>query len=106
MNLGRLPDALAGVCSGEAAMQRTLVARVLERFHGGEPRWRDPVVGGFPERRLTSREWEVLELLPQGRSTAEIARRPVPSARAVPVHLPSHVRKPHLAHRARAAAAV
>ncbi len=103
MNLRRLPDALAGVCSGEAAMQRTLVARVLERFHGGEPRWRDPIVGGFPERRLTSREWEVLELLAQGRSTAEIARRLVLSASAVRVHIASVVRKLHVADRAAAA---
>jgi len=75
MNLRRLPDALAGVCSGEAAIQRTLVARVLERFHGREPRWRRPAGGGTAEQRLTSREWEVLELLALGRSTAEIARR-------------------------------
>ena len=32
MSLNRLPDALNGVCVGEAAMQRTLVARVLKRF--------------------------------------------------------------------------
>src|SRR5258707_7054414 len=67
MNLKRLPDALAGVCSGEAAMQRALVARVLERFHGREPRWRTLVATGSPQRRLTSREWEVLELLAHGR---------------------------------------
>src|SRR5258708_12585440 len=94
MNLGRLPDALAGVCSGEAAMQRTLVARVLERFHGGEPRWRDPVVGGFPERRLTSREWEGLELLAQGRSTADTAPTPVLSPTPPPPHLPTILPNP------------
>jgi len=44
MNLGRLRDALIGVHSGEAAIQRALVARVLNRFHGREPRWRRPVV--------------------------------------------------------------
>jgi DNA-binding NarL/FixJ family response regulator len=44
MNLRRLPAALAGVYSGEAAMPRALVARVLERFHGREPRWRHPAV--------------------------------------------------------------
>jgi DNA-binding NarL/FixJ family response regulator len=103
MNLRRLPDALAGVCSGEAAMQRTLVARVLERFHGREPRWRHPVTAGLPEPRLTSREWEVLELLAQGRSTAEIARRLVLSASAVRVHIAAVVRKLHVADRAAAA---
>jgi DNA-binding NarL/FixJ family response regulator len=103
MNLKRLADALAGVCSGEAAMQRTLVARVLERFHGREPRWRHPVASGSPEPRLTSREWEVLELLAQGRSTGEIARRLVLSASAVRVHIASIVRKLHVADRAAAA---
>jgi len=102
MNLRRLPDALAGVCSGEAAMQRTLVARVLERFHGREPRWRR-LAAGCPERRLTSREWEVLELLAQGRSTAEIASRLVLSASAVRVHIASIVRKLEVADRAAAA---
>ncbi len=47
MNLRRLPDALVGACSGEAAMPRTLVARVLERFHGREPRWRHPAGGEY-----------------------------------------------------------
>jgi DNA-binding NarL/FixJ family response regulator len=103
MNLRRLPDALAGVCSGEAAMQRTLVARVLERFRGREPRWRHPVGGGTAEERLTSREWEVLELLAQGRSTAEIARRLVLSGSAVRVHIASIVRKLDVTDRSAAA---
>jgi DNA-binding NarL/FixJ family response regulator len=103
MNLRRLPDALAGVCSGEAAMQRTLVARVLERFHGREPRWRHLATAGCWERRLTSREWEVLELLAQGRSTAEIAGQLVLSASAVRVHIASIVRKLEVANRAAAA---
>ena len=93
MNLRRLPDALAGVCSGEAAMQRTLVARVLDRFHGQEPRWRHSVGSQPVGQRLTSREWEVLELLAQGRSTAEIAQRLVISATAVRVHIASIVHK-------------
>lgn len=103
MNLRRLPDALAGVCSGEAAMQRTLVARVLERFHGREPRWRHLVGSGTAAGRLTSREWEVLELLAQGRSTAAIAQRLVLSPSAVRVHIASIVRKLEVADRAQAA---
>lgn len=99
MNLKRLPDALVGVCSGEAAMQRTLVARVLDRFHGQEPRWRHSVGSEPVGRRLTSREWEVLELLVQGRSTAEIAQRLVISATAVRVHIASIVRKLEVADR-------
>jgi DNA-binding NarL/FixJ family response regulator len=92
MNLNRLPDALDGVYSGEAAMQRTLVARVMERFRRREPRWRRPVEAGRA-RRLTSREWEVLELLAEERSTAEIGERLVISPSAVRVHVASIVHK-------------
>jgi DNA-binding NarL/FixJ family response regulator len=101
MNLKRLPDALHGVCVGEAAMPRALVARVLEQFHGREPRWRSPAADETGER-LTSREWEVLELLAQGRSTAEIAQRLVLSASAVRAHITSIVRKLAVADRAAA----
>jgi DNA-binding NarL/FixJ family response regulator len=69
MNLRRLPEALHGVCAGEAAIPRTLVARMVEQFHGREPRWRRLVSGRPVQRRLTSREWEVLELLAHERST-------------------------------------
>ncbi len=103
MNLNRLPDALSGVCSGEAAMPRTLVARVLESFHGREPRWRHVAASPGPERRLTSREWEVLELLAQGGSTAEIARKLMLSASAVRVHIASIVSKLQVADRRAAA---
>ena len=100
MNLKRLRDALIGVCSGEAAIQRTLVARVLDRFHGREPRWRQVVSSQATGQRLTSREWEVLELLAQRRSTAEIAEKLVLSASAVRVHIASIVHKLQVADRA------
>jgi DNA-binding NarL/FixJ family response regulator len=93
MNFAQLPDALHGVLSGEAAMPRTLVAHVLETFHGREPRWRQLVVGTRLEQRLTSREWEVLELLADGLSTTEIARTLVLSNSAVRVHIASVVHK-------------
>ena len=72
MSLRRLPDALQGACSSEAAIPRTLVARVLEAFHGREPRWRRLAAGSGPQQRLTSREWEVLELLAEGCSRPRI----------------------------------
>ena len=93
MNFERLPDALLGAFAGEAAMPRKLVAHVLESFHGREPRWRQLVPNAGPERRLTSREWEVLELLAAGKSTAQIASRLVLSASAVRVHIASIVSK-------------
>jgi two-component system, NarL family, nitrate/nitrite response regulator NarL len=102
MNLKRLPNALNGVCAGEAAIQPTLVARVLEHFRQREPRWRQPA-GATSAQRLTSREWEVLELLAQQRSTAEIAERLVISSSSVRVHIASIVRKLGVPDRAAAA---
>ena len=99
MNLKRLPEALCGACSGEAAIPRALVARVLEALRKREPRWRTLADGTGPERRLTSRQWEVLELLAQGASTAEIASKLVLSASAVRVHIASIVRKLEVADR-------
>ncbi len=93
MNLQRLPDTLHGVHSGEAAMPRALVARVLEHVHGSEPRWRQLVAGQGFGGRLTSREWEVLGLLAQGLSTSGIARKLVLSASSVRVHIGAIVRK-------------
>lgn len=83
-------------------MPRKLVAHVLERFRRREPRWRQAVGAGRAQRRLTSREWEVLDLLAHGRSTGEIAERLVISPTAVRVHIASIVRK--LGVRDRAAA--
>lgn len=102
MNLSRLPETLDGVCHGEAAIPRTLMTRVLERFRRREPRWRQAVGAGQARWRLTSREWEVLDLLAQGRSTAEIAERLVISPTAVRVHIASIVRKLEVPDRAAA----
>jgi DNA-binding NarL/FixJ family response regulator len=102
MNLQRLPDALNGVQSGEAAVPRALVTRLLEHFRGHEPRWRQPVTDGGFGGRLTSREWEILELLARGLPTSGIARTLVLSASAVRVHIAAIVRK--LGVRDRAAA--
>ena len=103
MNMRRLPDALLGVFAGEAAMPRELVARVLERFHGREPRWRPLVTAHVSEGRLTSREWEVLALLARSYTTAEIAASLVVSASAVRAHITAVVRKLGVGDRAAAA---
>ena len=103
MNLARLPAALLGVWAGEAAIPRVMVAHLLEAFQQREPRWRRTAASAGSAQRLTSREWEVLELLAEGRSTAEIARRLVLSPSAVRVHLASVVRKLNVADRAAAA---
>ena len=61
------------------------------------------VASTVPERRFTSREWEVLELLAQGASTAEIASKLVLSASAVRVHIASIVHKLEVTDRTAAA---
>ena len=102
MNLNRLPDTLDGVCHGEAALPRRLMGLVLERFRRREPSWRRAVGSRQAQWRLTSREWEILDLLAQGRSTAEIAERLVISSTAVRVHIAAIVRKLEVPDRAAA----
>jgi DNA-binding NarL/FixJ family response regulator len=91
-NPARLPHALRGVMEGEAALSRTLVARVIEEFRERGQRKRVPLA----HRRavdLTSREWEVLELLRHGLSTAEIAQRLFITPVTVRTHVASLLRK-------------
>lgn len=101
MSFSELPDVLEGVCSGEAAIPPGLVARVLKRFRGRDPRWRQPLDHELGER-LTSREWEVLELLAEGCSTAEIASGLVITTSAVRAHITAVVRKLNVPDRAAA----
>jgi DNA-binding NarL/FixJ family response regulator len=84
-------------------MPRELVARVLERFHGREPRWRPLVTADVSEGRPTSREWEVLALLARRYTTADIAASLVLSASAVRAHITSIVGKLQVGDRAAAA---
>ena len=98
---GRLPLALRGVLDGEAALPRTLVRRLVEEFQiRGEGSWsRVPVLGKRPAR-LTNREWEVLEGLGEGLTTAEISERMFISAVTVRSHVSSILRKLRVPNRA------
>jgi two-component system nitrate/nitrite response regulator NarL len=74
MDPSRLGAALRGVLGGEAALPRTLVARLIGEFRSVERR---PSLPFVRERgaKLTPREWEVLQLLRDGMTTAAIAHR-------------------------------
>jgi two-component system nitrate/nitrite response regulator NarL len=104
MSLDRLANALTGVLEGEASITRSLMPRILESFQTHAPRRRQLVPSDELASRLTSREWEVLELLAQGRSTSEMARELVLSKSAVRVHIAALVRKLDVEDRAAAVA--
>ena len=72
MDPTRLPHTLRAVLAGEAALPGSLVARLVTEFRGRERR--HFLIGGR-DQRLTDREWEVLEFLDKGLSTADIADR-------------------------------
>jgi DNA-binding NarL/FixJ family response regulator len=87
----RLPHALHAVYRGEAAIPRALVTRLVSEFrdHGSRRR----TILSETGHDLTSREWEVLELLRRGLSTAEIAERLFVTKVTVRTHVASLVKK-------------
>jgi DNA-binding NarL/FixJ family response regulator len=87
-----LPGTLAGVLDGDAVLSPSLVARVIGEFRDRSPRRRAVLATGGYEQ-LTSREWQVLELLRQGLSTTAIARRLVVSPVTVRTHVSNILRK-------------
>jgi DNA-binding NarL/FixJ family response regulator len=71
IDLKILPSVLRGVLNGEAAISRRLAARVLSRVRGEY--WSSHLQFRPINSPLTTREWEVLELMHGGESTPEIA---------------------------------
>jgi DNA-binding NarL/FixJ family response regulator len=88
----RLPHAIRGVLSGEAAIPRDLVSRLIDEFRTGGARRRVPLAGQRGAE-LTSREWEVLELMADGDSTAAMAQRLSVSPVTVRRHVSTILRK-------------
>lgn len=86
-----LPRVLRAVLSGEAAMPRELVLRVLGEFRAPTRRrfLRDSAAAG----KLSAREWEVMELLAEGNSTSDVAGRLFVSPSTVRVHVSAVLRK-------------
>lgn len=89
---GRLPHALRGVLEGQAAVPRSLVARVIAEFRDQSARRRLPLVGQRAVT-LTNREWQVLDLLRDGLTTHDIATRLFISPVTVRTHVSSILRK-------------
>jgi DNA-binding NarL/FixJ family response regulator len=74
MDPAELPGAVRAAVAGEAPLPGYLTARLVEEFRRRGERTTLAIAGGRSVD-LTRREWDVLELLTEGLSTAEIARR-------------------------------
>jgi len=68
----RLPYVVQGAMRGEPAVPRRFVSRLLEELRTRERR-RSVVLEGKGRVALTTREWEVVELLLRAATTSEIA---------------------------------
>lgn len=90
MNPQRLPAAIRGVIRGEAALPRTLTAQLIQEYRGRNDRRRLPRMEGEP---LTDRECDVLDLLVDGRTSADMARQLRISPVTVRRHVSEIVRK-------------
>jgi DNA-binding NarL/FixJ family response regulator len=84
----RLAITLRRLLKGEAALPRALVTRLIEEFRQRERRRRLAAL-----HDLTNREFEVLELLSQNLSTAEIADRLFVAKVTVRTHVASTLKK-------------
>lgn len=87
-----LPRALNSVLEGEVTIPRELVGHIVEEFRDRGARRRDLVAEGH-ESKLTSREWEVLDLLRRELSNTQIARRLVLSPITVRTHVNAILKK-------------
>jgi DNA-binding NarL/FixJ family response regulator len=94
MDDAELVDSLRRVLAGEACLPGSLVSRLVEEFRDREHR-RIPISGGRTAR-LTGREWDVLELMRTGASTAQIADRLFVSQTTVRSHVSAILRKLHV----------
>lgn len=100
-----LPRALHAVAGGEPAIPRQLHSRVLELLCDSGAR-RRMVTDHLPGQRLTSREWQVADLLARGLSTAEIAARLFVSPETIRTHIAAIRRKLRAPDRAAAVRAL
>jgi NarL family two-component system response regulator LiaR len=90
LDVEALPRTVAGAVNGEAAISRRLVMRLVERLRGVTGR---SYVSQPGRRRLTQREWDVIDLLAEGESTDQIADSLCLSTETVRSHVKHILRK-------------
>jgi DNA-binding NarL/FixJ family response regulator len=103
----QLLEALREVLDGRAAVSSSLVARLMTEFRDHGARRRVPLVADVPTPRaagqLTSREWQVLDLMRHQCTTAEMAGRLVVSKATIRTHVAAVLHKLDLPDRQAAA---
>ena len=91
LNIDALPRAVTGAVQGEAAISRSMGTRLLEQLRRRPDL---PAQGMRPVRsQLTSREWEVLDLVCERKTTDEMASELFLSPETVRSHVKSIYRK-------------
>jgi DNA-binding NarL/FixJ family response regulator len=96
----RFPADLRGALDGEGTLSRSLVGRVIGQFRNNSRRRVSLEDGGAAS--LTSREWQVLELLQKNTTTAEIAKQLFVSPVTVRRHIGEILKKLRVPNRAAA----
>jgi DNA-binding NarL/FixJ family response regulator len=94
----RLSQSLRAVLDGDAVLPHTLVLEMISEFRGREEATPRPRRGPSLAR-LTSREWEVLELMRDGLTTAEMAERLFVAPVTIRTHVHEILRKLRLPDR-------
>lgn len=87
-----LPTAVQAVLHGELAVPRALISMLVDHLRARSSR-RHLIISPQQTVDLTAREWDVLELLRDGHSTAEIAARLAISDITVRRHIGGILRK-------------
>jgi DNA-binding NarL/FixJ family response regulator len=98
ISLPDLAEAIRKAAQGEVAMHPRVAARVVQELEGGSPRG---AMSSYAQ--LSEREREVLHLVAEGLSNADIASRLVLSEKTVKSHVRNILGKLHLADRTQAA---
>lgn len=83
----KMLEAIRKVLAGQVYVSDKMSARILDNLSGRKPRGSNSPIG-----KLSDREFEVFQLIGQGRSTKEIARQLNLSPKTVEVHR-SHIKE-------------
>jgi two-component system, NarL family, response regulator LiaR len=92
-----LAEAIRAAARGEAVIHPKVAARMLQELRGKRTQTANPYAG------LSEREQEVLKLIAEGLSNADIAERLVLSEKTVKSHVSNILNKLHLTDRTQAA---